>query len=358
MKTLIEKMRLLTLLLVASGLVLVVSCSDDDEPAPTETIMEIVRNTDGLDSLQKYLEVYPDLVATLGASGDFTLFAPTNSAFIGLLQTEGFPKDITLINPDIIKNVLAYHLVATRYEAKDITSGVSMATQSEGNEVIEVNTDGTLLTGSSTSNIVILQSNLKATNGVVHTTGSVLIPPSVGASLTPILGTNAGTLLLGANFTVLAGGIQLADAYATTNSLTTLSSILAGTTTHTVFAPTDATFDAASLTAASFTGEQWYGIIANHVVLDDVEPSELTTGATFNTAFTADGTNYGSLQFFNNTEAIPADNGIGIYIDGNGDVDLSDNTTYTNFDAEVALPNAAENPNGRIHVIAGVLNPS
>ncbi len=334
------------------------SCGEDDsEPAPTETIMEIVKNTDGLDSLEKYLEFYPDLVATLGAEGDFTLFAPTNSAFAGLLATDGFPQDITLINPDIIKNVLAYHLIATRYESSDLTAGTTISTQSAGSEEIVVNDDGTLLTGSSTSDILILDEDMKATNGVVHTVASVLIPPSVGASLTPILGTNAGTLLLGSNFTILAEGIALADAFASENSLTTLTSILAGTTKHTVFAPTNATFDAGSITAASFTGQQWYGIIANHVVMSEVTPDQLTTGESFNTAYTADGTTYGSLLVFNNTDAIPAQNGIGIYLDGNGDVDLTDQTTYTNFDAEVALPNAAENDNGTIHVIAGVLSP-
>ena len=105
----------------------------------------------------------------------------------------------------------------------------------------------------------------------------------------------------------------------------------------------------------------WDAIIRNHVVVgqgggtDDgvntLGPNDLTTGATYNTA------GGGVLQFFNNTDLIPASNGLGIFIDGNQDVDFADQTTYENFDAEVALPDAAFAGNGRIHVIAGVLSP-
>ena len=349
---------------------------DDTQGEPTSNIWELVESTDGLDSLEKYLNVYPDLVATLEAEGTFTLFAPDNNAFISLLATPGFPSNISSINPDIIKNVLAYHVSTTQYLAADLTAGSEVATASQGNEKIVVNSDGTLLTGSSNSAIEITSADKKATNGVMHVVGSVMIPPTVGATLTPILGTNAGTLLLGAPFSVLAQAIQKADAFAEENSLTTLVSILSGETTHTVFAPTNATFAAAADAQEgigdgdgtgtdaevqafidALSGQSLYGMIANHVVLDEVLDTDLTTGATLTTAFTLDGQTYGSLTIFNNTEAIPAQNGVGIYIDGNGDVDLADQSTYGNFDAEVAVPNAAVNPNGRVHVIAGILSP-
>jgi uncharacterized surface protein with fasciclin (FAS1) repeats len=344
-----------------------VNNSDDDDDTqgePTKTVWELVQSTEGLDSLEKYLGVYPDLVATLGASGTFTLFAPTNDAFKSLLETPGFPKNIESINPDIIKNVLAYHISVTSYLKADLTSGKQVTTLATGQGVdvnsvdkIVVNADGTLLTGSSNNAIAITGANKKATNGVMHVVSSVLIPQTVGAQLTPILGTNAGALLLGADFSILAQAIFKADTFAATNSLTTLVSIFSGTTYNTVFAPTNATFNAGSVTAATYTGQQWYGIIANHIVMDEVLDTELTTGATYNTAFTLDGQTYGKIQVFNNTAAIPAQNGVGIYLDGNGDVDLANPETYGGFDAEVALPNAVVNPDGRIHVIAGVLAP-
>ena len=97
--------------------------------------------------------------------------------------------------------------------------------------------------------------------------------------LAALLPTTYGTLSLGANFSILASGIAKADAYAAANQKTTLVSILTGSATHTVFAPTNETFNAGSITAATYTGEQWYGIIANHVVLVEVSAIELTSTA-------------------------------------------------------------------------------
>lgn len=350
-----------------SALVIFTSCGEDGEdepepePEPTETIYQLIESTGGLDSLKKYLDFYPDLVATLSGSGDFTLFAPDNNAFVGLLATPGFPADIRSINPDIVKTVLAYHVSASRFEAADLASGTTVSTVQ--GESITVNEDGTLLTGATNAAISVTTADIKATNGVMHVLASVMIPPTVGASLTPILGTNAGTLLLGANFSDLATGIGLADAFAAEAGVPTLVSILAGQTTHTVFAPTNETFAAAAAGAgvtveqfvASLTGQQWYGIIANHVVLDTVEPTDLVTGATFPTALEGS-----QLLVFNNTEAIPAQNGLGIYLDSDGNVDLQDPTTYTGFNAEVVAPASAIGTvaaNGRVHVIAGLLTP-
>lgn len=348
---------------------------DDDDDAqgePTQTIWEIVENTEGLDSLEKYLNVYPDLVATLEASGTFTLFAPNNAAFISLLATPGFPQEISSINPDIIKNVLAYHISASNFLKADLTSGTEVTTASNGNEKIIVNADGTLKTGSSNQAIEIVDEDKKATNGVVHVVGSVLIPPTVGATLTPILGTNAGTLLLGADFSILGQLIMKADTFAASQSLPTLISILSAdasldpTKTHTVFAPTNATFEAllagSVLDTDTLTGQQLYGIIANHIVIGDnndaddndiIDLDELTMGASFSTAASS-----GALSQ-NLTIYVLADQGdyTDIYIDSNGDVNPADPTTFAKLDAEIAAPNAAPSNNGTIHVIAGVLSP-
>ena len=129
----------------------------------------------------------------------------------------------------------------------------------------------------------------------------------------------------------------------------------------TVFAPTNATFESANITADSFDAATWDAIIRNHVVIgqgtatnDLVQPSDLTTCATFTTAAG------GTLTIFNDTNTVPADNGLGIFIDSDGDVDctLADmGASLTNLDAEVAVADAAAGINGTIHVIAGILTP-
>ncbi|MEQ9377539.1 MAG: fasciclin domain-containing protein [Imperialibacter sp.] len=353
---------------MALGLLVFTGCGGDDEEAkPTMDIVELISSDkykqasgadeeESLDSLVKYLGVYPDLIELLGGSTEYTLFAPSNTAFKSLLATPGFPKDITDINPEIVKGVLSYHVVSGTKLKADLTAGTSVTTAET--EAIVVNADGTLKTGSTNQAIEFVSADLKATNGVVHLMATVLIPPSVGSSLTPILGTNAGTLLLGAPFSTLAAGIKLADTYAAANELPTLTSILAGGTVHTVFAPTNETFTAGQITANTFTGQQWYGIIANHVVLSDVTPAALTdatastTGKKYNSALTKDGVNYNPLYFYYNSANKQV--GVGIFIDSNSDFNPA---TGSGFNAEIVVPDAATNSNGRVHVIAGVLSP-
>jgi uncharacterized surface protein with fasciclin (FAS1) repeats len=213
-------------------------CNDDNGPAVfSGTVAAYIaddqfkeKNTGSadtaLDSLVKYVSLYPDLMTVLSASTDVTLFAPSNTAFKNLLATPGFPTQISLISPDLIKGVLSYHIVSGKKLKADLTSGATLttmftdATSPSAAQMITVNSDGTLLTGSTNANIDIVVADKQASNGVVQIVESVMIPPSVGASLTPILGTMAGTVLLGKDFTLFARLIARADAGFTENPTT------------------------------------------------------------------------------------------------------------------------------------------
>jgi uncharacterized surface protein with fasciclin (FAS1) repeats len=173
-----------------------------------------------LDSLAKYISAYPELTTVLGGSNEITLFAPSNTAFKNLLNTNGFPKDIRLISPDLIKGVLAYHIVSGKKLKADLTAGTELSTMftdplsPAAPQKIKVNANGTLIAAPNATNIDIdmVKTDVLASNGVVHVTESVLIPPSTGAVLVPILGTVAGTVLLGKDFSNLAKIILSADA--------------------------------------------------------------------------------------------------------------------------------------------------
>ncbi|MEQ9009645.1 MAG: fasciclin domain-containing protein, partial [Ekhidna sp.] len=220
-KSILKYFKAFTLIGVMASFIAITSCGNDDGGDPvdpvTDSILDLVNNTPGLDSLKKYLNVYPELTATLDSEGSFTFFAPNNDAFIGLLETPGFPARIESINPEIIKGVLAYHIVSGEVVT---TADFSVDTElntlytdaaTETVQTIKFNADGTILTGSSNKAIEVVDGDVEATNGIMHTTGSVLIPVSVEATLTPILGTLAGSLLLGGDFSILAEGILKAD---------------------------------------------------------------------------------------------------------------------------------------------------
>lgn len=245
-------------------------CSDDDDdnkPAPPfeGSVWELISSdefkqsegapaTEALDSLVKYLELY-NLDGLFQGTTQYTLFAPSNQAFVNLLTTTpGFPSDITTISPNVVAGVLAYHAVPGITLKKDLVAGAEFATLFEQPDncdpgadgviqIIEVNANGTLLTGSTNAEIEIVSADNETTeNGVVHITESVMIPPSVGATLTPILTTLAATVLLSADFEILAGLITYADC-GIVDATVPLVNILANPAgTMTAFLPADAVF--------------------------------------------------------------------------------------------------------------------
>lgn len=354
-------MKLFSLTAMALGLVFVTSCGGDDDgdPVPTMTIAQIIASDEykqsasvsadkALDSLAKLIAVYPELSALVGGSAEYTLFAPSNAGFKALMETPGFPADIRQINPDIVKKVLSYHLVAGTKLSADLTSGTALTAADD--EQITINADGTLNTGSTDKAIKIQEGDLKATNGVVHITNKVLIPPTIGNTLTALLPTIAGPVALGADFTTLWQGIQLADAFAAGAEVPSIMSYLTGTDAVTFFAPTNATFEAGGITPNAYTGEQWYGIISNHLVSQDdntiVTEEEMFTGATFTSKA-------GKTLLV--IEGDPT-NGTGVYIDSNGDFNPTA-PDPTKLNAEVVIFNVAARGASTIHVIAGVLSP-
>ena len=310
----------LSLIAVVFSLWVFSGCSKSSDAGPTMNIALLMTSTTylqsatvtddkALDSLIKYLTVYPDLVALLGGTDKYTFFAPSNKAFKNLLATPYFPSDIKLINPDLIKGVLSYHLVAGQQLQASLTSGSSFNTlyadpSTSTVQTIIVNTDGTLKTGSSNQSIHITVADQKATNGVMHITESVLIPPSVGSVLTPILGTIAGTVLLGADFSDLAQIVTKADAGFTEDPstlkfkiatwlampVTTASKPTVNATGFTFFAIPNAVFKAAAagqsiteaqlIAALSSTSDAARGLLANHFVSGGKYVVTASAGAT------------------------------------------------------------------------------
>ena len=355
-------MKRLTALAMVAVMFVVTGCGDDDdggEPAPTLNLYETMSAESDLTQIKAYVDADADLKAMLEGSTEYTFFAPNDAAFAKLETLLG--TSLETVAPQIVSQVLMFHFAQGAKTQAELT-GSSVVT--EQGESVVVDANGNITTGGSDDEVLITKGDIRATNGIMHKVETILIPPTIYASIGVNLGKLSQAVLLSANFTTLASAVAKADTYAADNSLPTITSYLTGDTEYTLFAPTNQTFEAINsdpaVVLAAYTAQQWYGILSNHFVADDgngaddnvtVDEAELTTGATFTTKAGA------TLQIFNNTAAIPADNGVGIYIDSNGDVDLGDSGTYTNFDAEVALLDAFEGANGKLHVIAGVLAP-
>jgi len=214
-----------------------VACEDDDDddPAPTsnnggnngQSIAEIAIADDRTDSLVVALST-AGLVQTFQDPGTYTVFAPTNQAFVDLLASEPTWNRISDIPVAALTNVLTYHVLASEVRAGDLTEDTYAATlNTQGsdkgeNTVLEIDlTPNPRINNSSN----ITATDIEANNGVIHIIDAVITPRN--------------TVELALNderFTSLVAALQVFG--------DTLINSLVGLDNSTIFAPTNAAFQA------------------------------------------------------------------------------------------------------------------
>jgi uncharacterized surface protein with fasciclin (FAS1) repeats len=110
------------------------------------------------------------LAQGLMEAGTVTIFAPTDEAFSKLPSgMMGFLLD----NPPELEQLLSYHVIPQRILSSDL-SAVSSTPTVEGSMLTIDTTQGAKV-----NDAKILQADLEASNGVIHTIDTVLIPQSV-----------------------------------------------------------------------------------------------------------------------------------------------------------------------------------
>jgi transforming growth factor-beta-induced protein len=282
-----------------------------------------------------------------------------------LLSTLGL-DDFGSVSESVRDAVLAYHVSNSEYLSAALVNNLEIATlQGEPIKVVTTTTGEKTLDTGATSDSKVTSTDIRATNGVIHVVDVVLVPPTIGALIVETIGTVAQPLLLGADFTILAAGILKANSFATTNGLPTLTDILINATpgtenfVYTVFAPTNGTFNAGSITVDSFTGQQWYGIISHHIVASDVTygaATDFEPGSTFTTLASLQTGKV--LTVLSKDAPTQPDLGIttGIVLDSDGNAADGPEAQIAVLDVLTATgANPAEN--GIINVVAGVLAP-
>lgn len=110
----------------------------------------------------------------LSAAGPLTVFAPTNQAFIDA----GFPTiaSINAANPNTLKNILLYHVIAARVFSSDLTEGAQPATAQGGKVTIKLAGGAKVRGISNTADSDIVITDIVTTNGVVHVINKILLP--------------------------------------------------------------------------------------------------------------------------------------------------------------------------------------
>ncbi|MET0527942.1 MAG: fasciclin domain-containing protein [Microvirga sp.] len=112
------------------------------------------------------------LVSTLKGSGPFTVFAPTDAAFAklpaGTVENLLKPE-----NKDKLTAILTYHVVPGRVMAADVVK-LQQAKTVNG-KTLKVSTKGS---GVMINEANVTQTDIAASNGVIHVVDTVILPPN------------------------------------------------------------------------------------------------------------------------------------------------------------------------------------
>ncbi|WP_298487192.1 fasciclin domain-containing protein [uncultured Maribacter sp.] len=203
-------------------------------------LVSIVIETEPL-SLLKDAVIKADLVETLSSEGPFTVFAPTNDAFVALLEVLG--DDYNSLDDfdteeeiNLLKNILLFHVIPNAtVKAGDLTAG-EVGTAFTNNSISIIDNQGTFVIGDASDvNTNITGTDIIASNGVAHTIDKVLLPQAAIDFVTNLNLKTIVELAVATNdLSVLVSTLQQADAG--------LVETLSGDGPFTVFAPTNDAF--------------------------------------------------------------------------------------------------------------------
>jgi len=273
---------------------------------PFETVVDVAIDN-GFTYLTTAVVTAELLPALMNPLATYTVFAPTNAAFDAIAA--GLGTDIAgLLALPNLADILTYHVLATEVASSAITNGQIVAPLSTTNTL--------KLTKKANGDVFVNQAqvtlaDIDGGNGTVHVLNGVVVPFETVVDVA-----------IDNGFTTLTTAVVTAEL---------LPALMNPLGTFTVFAPTNAAFDA----AATALGTDLAGILAlpnladillYHVVGSVALSTSLTDGQLINT------------------------------LEGNAvEVNIVGTDVFIN-DAQVTLPdNSAQN--GVVHVINGVLLP-
>lgn len=117
------------------------------------------------------------LIERLRSSGPYTVFAPTNDAFDDL--PEGALDELLLSGSrDRLAAILSYHIVEGENDADELQRRSSITTLDGANLEITRQGDRVVLDPDDGNSATILETDIPASNGIIHVVDAVLMPPA------------------------------------------------------------------------------------------------------------------------------------------------------------------------------------
>ena len=145
----------------------------DDSPASSETITDIVAGNPEFSTLLAAVEA-AGLAETLSGDGPFTVFAPTDAAFAEL-PAETLEALLQPANQDQLTAILTYHVVPAEVMAADVEAG-EVPTVNSAPFTVALDGQAVEITDGQGNQANVTETDIDASNGVVHVIDSVLLP--------------------------------------------------------------------------------------------------------------------------------------------------------------------------------------
>lgn len=143
--------------------------SMDQGMASEQNIVEVAQSAGSFTTLVAAVEA-AGLAETLSGPGPFTVFAPTDEAFAklpaGTVESLLLPE-----NREQLVSILTYHVVPGKVMAADVVN-LQTATTVQGSHITIDASSGAVMV----DNATVTQTDIEASNGVIHVIDTVIIP--------------------------------------------------------------------------------------------------------------------------------------------------------------------------------------
>lgn len=208
--------------------VTITSCTDDEDlPPATEdrNIVEVASSEAGFSTLVTAVTTTGQ-DALLSSPGPFTVFAPTDEAF-GRFMSDNDLSTSDLLSSTDLETILSYHVLSAEVPASAVSSGRVNTAASIPFFISESPEGDFWINGNSK----IIQTDINATNGLIHALDYVITPPTQNIAEIAIEASTSET----PEFTHLVAALIRADLVETFSGDFDQD--------FTVFAPTDDAFE-------------------------------------------------------------------------------------------------------------------
>ena len=230
--------RLFVVAFMALSLIACASDDDDDnDQASGMNIVETAEDNGNFTTLLAALEA-AGLDDDLAGPGPFTVFAPTDDAFDALEAAN--PGTLAFLldpaNQSVLIDILQFHVIQGKVMAADAIAldGTSAEMLNGSYLRIDVVNSSVVLSLNGNRQATVTATDIEASNGVIHVIDAVLDPNDSVETIVQ-------TAVDNGSFTLLAAALAKAE----------LVDTLEGTGPFTVFAPTDAAFNALGINTAA-----------------------------------------------------------------------------------------------------------